>query len=83
MKSHNELFGQPNTLYLYVFINLTHTHTHTHIYIYIYYIQKHNQKNEGSRMMSFMKISAFRKMTGEKVMTISSISSVGKLGSYI
>ena len=81
MKSHNQLFGQPNTLYLYVFIHFTHTHTHT--YIYIYNIQKHNQKNEGGRMMSFMKISAFRKMTEEKVMTISSISSVGKLGSYI
>ena len=37
MKSHNELFGQPNTLYLYVFIHLTHTHTHTHTYIYIIY----------------------------------------------
>lgn len=70
MKNHNELFGQPNTLYLYVFMHLTHTH--------IYYIQKHNQENEGGRLMSFMKISTFRNMTGRKVMTISSISGVGR-----
>ena len=71
MKNHNELFGQPNTLYLYVFIHLTHTHPH------ILYTET-QQKNEGGKLMSFMKISTFINMTGQKIMTISSISGVGR-----
>ena len=70
---------------VYTYVHMTyHMMCYMCLYIYVIYnIHKHNQKNEGGRLMSFMKISAFRKITGEKVMTISSISSVGKLGSYM